>query len=190
MSLKEHIAYGGAASAALAPVFGWKAVLFFLGSIFIDADHYIDFLYFGRFRDWSVEHMFRYHKLIGKWKHRPDICALEAFHTAEFLIGLLLAGLFLPSTGVLLLLAGMLFHLVLDLVRLSEWGVVKIRALSFTEYVIRARRMRRSGVDPEGVFREVYRIVSEGKDMDVPEPADFPAYRPARGPAAVPQIDA
>jgi hypothetical protein len=162
MQVKEHIAYGGAASLALYPSFGEKAVFFFLGSVLIDLDHYIDFLYYGRFRDWRIRNMFRFHGQMSRWKGRADVLALEAFHTAEFLALFLWVGLHFNSAEVLLLSAGMIFHLGLDLLRLFQHKAVGARALSFVEYWVRARRMRRAGVDPERVFQDAYASVVQG----------------------------
>src|SRR5581483_4018485 len=98
MQPKEHVAYGAAASLCLLPALPPERVAFFFaGSVLIDIDHYLDFLYFSRFREWSPSGMFRFHGRLAKVIHKPGFCALEAFHTAEFFLGILLLGLALRS---------------------------------------------------------------------------------------------
>lgn len=170
MTLKEHASYGAVVSAALYPVFGWKSACFFFSSVMIDADHYIDYLYYSKFRDWSVKRMFRFHKQLGAWKHRKDLLALEAFHTAEFLLAFLAVGLTFKSPALLLIFGGFIFHLALDLVRLSQWKCVNHRALSFVEYAVRKRKMLRQGIHPEAIFLEAYEAVKEPAGMQVSSP--------------------
>ena len=158
MHLKEHITYGGAVSIALFPVFGIRVLFFFLGSVFIDLDHYIDFLYYSRFKKWSIKSMFALHNKMSEWKDKENICALEAFHTIEFLLALLAVAFYFHSRELFLLFSGMLFHLTLDMIRLRQWGKGKIfiRAFSFIEYWIRAQKMKRLGTHPEKIYFEAY----------------------------------
>lgn len=172
MQLKEHVIYGGAAAGALSPFFGWDSLYFFAASVLIDADHYIDYLYFSRFRDWSPSKMFRFHGQMAAWRNRPHFCALEAFHTVEFMAAILLAGILLGSQPLVLVFSGLLFHLILDLVRLRRWGNIHLRALSFAEYAYRANKMRAAGVDPEAIFKEAYaRISQPSRETGIPQTA-------------------
>lgn len=156
MKPSEHVAYGAAASAALSPFFGFSTLFFFLGSVFIDLDHYVDYVYFGRFKKWTVRGMLRFHGELAKAHKVPHLLALEAFHTAEFLLLFLAVGLYFKSEPVLLAFAGMIFHLALDLIRLGQGKIIHVRALSFTEYILRAGKMKRNGLDPEAPFRQAY----------------------------------
>lgn len=158
MQLKEHLLYGGAATVILAPFLGAKVLLFFFSTILIDADHYIDFLYYGKFRNWSVKSMFAFHGQMGRSRHLANFCALEAFHTIEFLLALLALAYYFSSPELYILLSGMIFHLYLDLYRLYKMKGIHLRALSFTEYWIRARRMKRAGTHIEKLFEEAYAI--------------------------------
>ncbi len=160
MTLKEHLSYGAVASAALYPVLGGNVIFFYVPSVLIDIDHYIDYLYYARFRDWSVKRMFAFHGCLARDHKKLKFMALEAFHTAEFLLGVLAVGLYYHSTPVLLGFAGFIFHMILDLIRLSQWKGIDLRALSFVEYVIRKRRMIRAGRHPEKAFFEVYASVA------------------------------
>jgi len=79
LQLKEHILYGGAVSVVLTPFLGTKAFLFFFSTVLIDIDHYIDFLYFGKFRNWNVKSMFAFHGQLGRFNDKPNFCAPEAY---------------------------------------------------------------------------------------------------------------
>lgn len=158
MQLKEHIVYGGTASLILTPFFGVKSIYFFIASILIDSDHYVDFLYFSRFRNWSVKSMFRFHGQLKEWKVRDNFMALEAFHTVEFIFSILILGIYFQSTELVLVFSGMVFHMFLDLIRLYQYKAIPLRALSFIEYWLRARKMRSAGIDPEKLFHNAYAI--------------------------------
>ena len=173
MQLKEHIFYGGSASIVLYPTFGPVTAFFFIGSVLIDVDHYIDFLYFAGFRNWSVRAMFRFHSILARWRNKPNLYALEAFHTMEFFAALLAVGIYFKSSILLLTFAGMVFHLFLDLIRLRQYNGVHLRALSFIEYWIKARRMKAAGIDPEGVIKEAYAasLISAPDNLEIAVPA-------------------
>ncbi len=125
----------------------------------IDLDHYLDYLYFSGFRNWSIKDMFRFHSKIAMCKKQDGFLALEAFHTAEFLLALLAVGLYFKSNIVILIFTGMIFHMALDIIRLREWHAVNVRALSFIEYWLRTRKMRQRGVDPEALFHQAYQEI-------------------------------
>src|SRR5258708_6144564 len=120
MKPSEHVIYGALGTSLLIPSYHSRAALFFLGSIFIDVDHYVDFLYYGRFRNWSIKGMLKFHGVLSRWKDRDGFLALEAFHTVEFLTALLLLSVYFKSTELYLVFAGMIFHLTLDLIRLRQ----------------------------------------------------------------------
>jgi len=175
MTLKEHATYGAAVSAALYPVLGAKVAFFYIPSVLIDADHYLDYLYFSKFRDWSVKQMFRFHGVLYKFvRLNREILALEAFHTAEFLLAILGVGLYFRSDAVLLMFAGLMFHMVLDLIRMAQWKRIDVRALSFVEYAVRKRRMIKQGTHPEAIFFEVYDQVKESEETPVSMPEGAP----------------
>ena len=169
MKVSEHIFYGGFASLVLYPTCEKQSFFFFIGSILIDLDHYIDFLYYSRFKNWSIKKMFQFHGIMSKWKDKSDILALEAFHTTEFLTGLFLVAYYFHSKELYLLFFGMIFHLGLDLIRLTQWKKVDLRALSFVEYWIRARKMIRSGIHPEKIFEEAYLAISKTGNTRTPQ---------------------
>ena len=163
MKVKEHLSYSALASTALYPLFGEKTLLFFVSSILIDLDHYVDFVYYSRFQNWNIKDMFRFHGQISQWKHLPNIYALEAFHTIEFHFSILALAAYFRSTELYLVFWGLMFHMALDLIRLYSWRGISRRALSFFEYWIRAKNMRRSGIEPEHLFNNAYALMSSEK---------------------------
>ncbi len=157
MKVSEHIAYGGAASVALAPVFGFQTLYFFFGSLFIDLDHYVDFLYYGKFKNWSIPKMFKFHGVFALSSPTEPILALEAFHTVEFFLAWLTTAFIFQSQELYLVFGGMVFHLFLDLLRLYQKRKIHFRALSFIEYWVRSKRMvAYKGFHPEKIFWQAY----------------------------------
>ena len=68
MRLTDHVILGGFASVVLYPAIGVDAAFLFAGSVLIDVDHYLEYLYHNGFRDFSVTKMFRYHgALMHSW---------------------------------------------------------------------------------------------------------------------------
>ena len=158
MKLKEHIIYGGIVSATLYPFAGWKSVFFFGGSVCIDIDHYIDFLYYSGFKNWKIKDMFKFHGETNRLCTHPNIYCLQAFHTLEFVILLFLLGINFKSSAILLIFSGMIFHWFLDLISMYKRRIIRVRALSFTGYWIKSNKMKRLGIHPEQIFREAYTL--------------------------------
>lgn len=161
MQLTEHILYGGSVTAALYPTFGIRSLFFFLGSVLIDIDHYVIYLYFSKFKDWNVKKMFQFHSLVRQWLYSHSIYVLLSFHTVEFLLLVLIFAFWFGSVEIYLIFFGLLFHLLLDTLRMYQLKKLEVRALSFVEYWIRKRKMEKSGVDPEKILEEVYRTISQ-----------------------------
>lgn len=157
MKLQEHLLYGGMASVAISPFFGWKSFFFFVGSVFIDLDHYCDFVYFCRFRKWKLKDMFHFHGVLHQYIDHPDSFNLEAYHTIEFFLLLAAVAFCFDSVEVGLILGGGIAHLGLDLFRFRQLGksVFQLRALSFVQYWWWRKKMVKLGKDPEMVFKKV-----------------------------------
>lgn len=172
MQVKDHIIYGSAASAVLIPFFGIKTVFFLAGSLAIDLDHYVDFLYYSRFRDWNIKNMFRFHYSLSGPTQKGDIYALEAFHTVEFFLALIALAVYFHSTELFLTAGGMFFHLILDLIQLYQWKQINARAFSFFEYWLQRKKMKRTGKNPEKIFADSYLSISESKSKIAKEKKD------------------
>lgn len=134
MTLREHIKYSAIPCGILVPFLGYKVIWFLLGSILIDADHYITYVL--RFKDFNVARMFKYyHEDLFK-EINPYV--LNIFHTVEFLIVLLILSFY--SSVFLLMLMGLVFHLLLDSIHLYKIGRLSARAHSIVEYLVRTSR--------------------------------------------------
>jgi len=136
MTLTQHVALTGIAAAALTPFLnGTELVLFAAGGVLIDVDHYL--LYVARRRDFSVPGMFRYFEELQPIQSSIPYVGLCVFHTIDFFLLLALLAHFHPALHALL--AGCLFHFVLDLFDLRRKGALYIRAYFLLEHFIRRR---------------------------------------------------
>ena len=142
MTPRAHVSL----SAPLAALVGWKAglapaIVFSVGAILIDIDHYLFFVL--RTRHFSPIEMFA-------WFHETDCrCnptsyyGLHIFHTVETFLLVYLASLFLPVLTWLII--GMTFHMLLDLIWLIRHPTlgIRVRAFSWIEHAIRRHRGER-----------------------------------------------
>jgi hypothetical protein len=136
MTLTQHLALTGLAAAGLAPVLeGGEIAVFAVGAVLIDFDHYL--LYVQRRRDFSVPGMFRYFEQLQPIQSTIPYVGLCLFHTIDFFLLLALLGHFFPLFHYLL--AGCLFHFVIDLFDLWRKKVLFIRAYFLIEHLIRRR---------------------------------------------------
>jgi len=136
VTLTQHLALTGLAAAALAPIAGAEEIaLFAIGGVLIDADHYL--LYIQRRHNLSVTGMFRYFEELQPLQRTIPYVGLCLFHTIDFflLIGVL-AYFYAPARY---LLAGCLYHFVIDLFDLRRKGVIFIRPFFLLEHFIRRR---------------------------------------------------
>ncbi|MBI1919460.1 MAG: hypothetical protein HYS23_00105 [Geobacter sp.] len=136
MTLNQHLALTGLAAAALLPFrSGEEIILFSVGSVLIDVDHY--FLYIQRTGRFDVRGMFRW--FVGLWKVEKSIpyAGLCIFHTFEFFILVVLLALAWPL--LFALLAGLIFHFLVDLAYLINKGIPFIRPYFLIEHFIRRR---------------------------------------------------
>jgi hypothetical protein len=136
LTLNQHLAITGIAAAALAPFLSTEEILIFaVGSVLIDVDHY--FLYIQRTRRFDIRGMFRWFEELWKIEKTIPYVGLCLFHTIDFF--LLVCFLALSHPLLLPLLAGLLFHFVIDLYDLNRKGVHFIRPFFLLEHLIRRR---------------------------------------------------
>jgi hypothetical protein len=155
MNLREHVVLGAVAAVPVAATVGLDAgAAFWASSVLLDVDHYWEYLVKNGFRDWSWRKTFAFHHEVFRRIERPELLAINLFHTVEWLALVYVAGRWWGSTVAVAALGGMLFHLALDLGRLAWMGKITIRVVSIVEYVIRRRRLVRRGLDPDVVYRE------------------------------------
>src|SRR3990170_6618158 len=150
MKLTSHLMASTGTSILLYPFLGMDAGFFWVSSILVDADHYLDYLYRNGLKDFGVKRMFLFHRILSEGAAgAPNFLGLNVMHTLEFLlpVGALAALTGYPSVWAAFW--GLVFHIALDLIWLSRRGILTKRALSIIEYAIRWNLMKRRGWDPE-----------------------------------------
>ncbi|MBE9527885.1 MAG: hypothetical protein IME99_01455 [Proteobacteria bacterium] len=157
----EHVILGSAASALLYPVLGApEAITFFAGSVLVDIDHYIDYVYHNRFTDFGIKKMFAYHGAIEGLLRRPDMLNVEIFHTLEFMLPLYALSHYFESSLLGALFFGILFHIALDMINLLKRGLFFKRCNSLTEYFIRRKAMAERGLVPRTIYTDALKIIN------------------------------
>ena len=157
MKLREHLIIGGVAMAVLYSHWGlWRVLLFWGAEVLIDADHYWDYLWRSKFKDWSGWRMFRYYDLTLKRLHDKSYLGFSLLHTAEVFIAVYLLAWRWNHIFFITIFWGMVFHLILDIIWLAHKKRFFIRAYSVIEYFIRKRLLIRRGLDPDGFYKEIF----------------------------------
>ena len=138
MTLKQHIAATGIAAAILTPRSSLVELLLFAsGGILIDVDHLL--FYYIRTGRRDVRGMFRYFREeVDQHLDRIPYLGVCVLHTAEFFLAVAILAVFFPM--VRFLLAGLIFHITLDIFDLVRLKIPFIRAYSLIEHLIRRRR--------------------------------------------------
>lgn len=138
MNLKQHLLATGVIAGAMAPFCRSDAVLLFAaGSILIDVDHQL--FYFIRTGRTDISGMFRYFREnVDRHLYSIPYLGICIFHTIEFLLTVTVISLFSPP--IRYLLAGLAFHMLLDIYDLLRLKVPFIRAYSIIEHLIRRRQ--------------------------------------------------
>ena len=136
MTLTQHLALTGVAAAALTPIMGPEEILLFaVGGVLIDVDHYL--LYIQRRRNFSVAGMFRFFRELQPIQSSIPYVGLCIFHTIDFFILIGVLAIFYPIFFPLLL--GLLYHFCIDLFDLNRKCMLSIRPFFLIEHLIRRR---------------------------------------------------
>ncbi|MCX5829199.1 MAG: hypothetical protein NTV58_14525 [Deltaproteobacteria bacterium] len=136
MNLPQHIALTCAASAVMIPFLRWwELLLFAIGSILIDVDHYI--VYIQRRKNFNVRGMFQYFAVLDQIHQTVPYAGLFIFHLFDFFLLVGIVCFFHPF--LFPLLAGMLFHFTADLIELTRKGRPFIRPYLLIEHLVRRR---------------------------------------------------
>ena len=164
MRLREHIKYGSVASLLSLRFLGpWYALIFWLASVLIDVDHYIDYVYRTGGTDWRVASIFRLDHFLRQKLQRGELqgrlVCLSLFHTVECFSLIYLAFLWTGSVFWLAVFYGMAFHLFLDVVALAGCRALFVRAFSLIEYVVRRRIMKARGMNPDEVWIAAFKTI-------------------------------
>ncbi len=170
MSPRDHVILGGLAAAVITPFVGVEALAFFLASVLIDTDHYLDFVYHNGLEDISLKGMFRYHNELERYWNKPGFLSIEIFHTVEFLTCVFILSIVTGSEVVTVIFLGLVFHVLLDTVYLYRRGALFIRSYSMLEYLIRRHTLMKKGLHPVRILMDVARDVSRknGKERGRP----------------------
>lgn len=153
--------FGGAAAAALYPVMGSNALVFFTASFAVDIDHYLDYVYHNRATDFSFRGMFGYHDALARMWGRPDFLNIEVFHTVEFIVALFAAARLLGSYALEAVFWGIVFHVVLDMIFLYRMNIFFKRSYSMAEYFIRRRLLEMRGYNPVEIYSKAVQEAAE-----------------------------
>jgi len=159
MSLKSHIIAGAVGAIAFYSIFGpFKTLIFFLASFLIDVDHYLDYLWRTKGKDWSPKRMFQYYDYVIENKYDKNNIGFSIMHTVEVFFIIYLLSLYVSSELFLPILCGMAYHMIFDMVWLSYHKVTFIRPFSIVEYIIRKRKMIKDGLDPDGFYKKAFEV--------------------------------
>lgn len=156
MKPRDHVILGSAASVAL--WFLWDVetlqlvICFWLSSILIDIDHYLDYIYNNRFTDFSFKRMFAYHSLLYKGRFDPAFLNLSIFHTVESMAALGGLAFFTGSAALLYIWLGFFFHILCDTIKLIYDGKPSIRSNTVIGYFLRIKRLKLQGLDTKGIY--------------------------------------
>ncbi len=136
-SLKVHTIQSIATSALLYPLIGNNVIPYGLSVILIDVDHLVEYV-----RDTRCFHLFGIFPYYGFIENNLDrnYLALSIFHTAEFFALIFGLSFFYPVFRYIF--AGIMWHMVMDVIFLVRAGRPFIRAYSIIEYMIRSRSGR------------------------------------------------
>lgn len=137
MNLKNHlIATGLLAAPALLFSTPLETAAFCTGSILIDVDHQI--FYMARTGRVGISGMFRFFREnVDEHLSAIPYLGVCIFHTAEFFLFVAILARYFPTLKYLL--AGLVFHILLDIYDLVRLKVPFIRAYSLIEHLIRRR---------------------------------------------------
>lgn len=168
MKAQTHIVLGGAAAAGLYPVWGFShSAAFWAASVLIDADHYLDFLRWNRFKDFSLRRMVAWSDIITGMIGRPDLLGFCVFHTVEFFLLVYFSSHWFRAPILYAVSMGLLFHVALDTLYLARKGNVFQRALSIPEFWVRWKILKKRGFDPAAPYRSALSILYDREAADI-----------------------
>ena len=155
MQARHHMIIGAVAASALIPVLGTNSLFFLAGSVLIDGDHYVDYVYRNRFRNFSIRKMFQYYRLL-KEKMTLGWVPISLAHTFEALTLLLISCVIFNWLWLWAVFWGALFHFATDNIYFSVRNIKSRRVVSIIEYIIRRKRMEKRGIQPNRIYVAVF----------------------------------
>lgn len=137
MTLNQHVVVTAIAAAGLIPFYTKEQIIVFCaGSVLIDVDHYL--CYIQRTGRFGIPGMFHYFEELWKVEKGIPYFGLCIFHTFDFFILVAILAYYKPIF--LPLLAGLLFHFLVDLIDLCRKEIPFIRAYFLVEHLIRRKQ--------------------------------------------------
>lgn len=146
----------GAVAAVFAGVFlgAWGAFIFWITTILVDVDHYLQFLRYGGGKHLSIKKFLAFHVyLFQDVRNNDKFLTVHLFHTAEFVALAAVAAFMLAHPYGWAALAGIIVHILTDFRHLARHGVYGRRANSYLEYFRRYNRLKKAGLDPDLPFK-------------------------------------
>lgn len=158
MRLQSHIIAGAVGAAITVPFwqYPYQALIFFVASFMIDADHYLDYLWRSRGKDWSPLRMFRYYDHVTEHHSDTRMLGFSVLHTVEIFIAVYLLAAYLSPVFFLPVLAGMAYHMIFDVIWMSYHQVPFIRAYSVIEYHLRKKNKKTKGHNVDDLYNELF----------------------------------
>ena len=137
MNLPAHAKATGVAALFLIPFWSVaQLAAFAVGSILIDVDHYVFYIF--RRRRFDVKGMFAYFEELQEVQHHIPYAGICILHTMEFYLLVYLLSRTYPILTPAFI--GMVFHFGLDLIHLRQHRFLTGRAFFIIEHIIRVRR--------------------------------------------------
>lgn len=132
MKVSVHAVSTGIVSLIILAVTNWQnALLFFIGGVLFDVDHYLN--YVVKKRDLSLRRAHTWYSNLTKdiQTEPKRYLALHIFHTIEFMFLLLALGYIFDNYFLFL---GVLFHNFLDLIYMYYYKTWGVRKMSLVQY--------------------------------------------------------
>ena len=130
MKLKEHIGYSLPIGAGIFFWFDTAALYFMVGAVLLDVDHIFE--YWSKTKDINIKRMFEFYDRIAVVFRNRYYLGLSVFHTMEFLI--IAIWMSFHTNNGKFLLAGILFHHLLDFIHLQRIHCLSKRSYSLIYY--------------------------------------------------------
>ncbi len=158
MRLKSHIIAGLVGAAATAPFWQnpYQVALFFTSSILIDADHYLDYIWRNRGKNWSPKRMFKYYDHVSENKYDQRKLGFSIMHTVEIFLLIYLLMLYVSFDFFLPVIAGMAYHIIFDVVSMTYDKIPFVRPFSIAEYHFRKKQMHLKGKSVDDFYKDMF----------------------------------
>lgn len=158
--LRDHMLCGAIVVLILSRFWNpYDCLIFWCSSVLIDFDHYLNLLYWSRFRSFAISKTFYFYSYIHDNKKKYRFLTLEIFHTVEFVLGIYFLAFSLKLEILKPVFWGMVFHIFIDFLHLCRLKSLTIRSHSIIDFMIRKRAMEKRGISPTLLHRDAGKAV-------------------------------